>query len=544
MSTENADSHKPTCMICNVIFTRKKGLQAHNYRKHRELIGKKKETKLEFKCPKCEKVFSKSRSLVYHNYHTHSLSPRVPSICNNCDLTFPDKMKLGHHKQMKHKYEEGEVVTCQLCDKQFKHKHYLNSHIKQNHKTAQIESKCEECGKIYKDQYKLRQHVYNMHKTFNYSCEICYEPFKYKNLLETHVGRKHLMLRNTPCDECPKMFFDKNDLKDHFVQVHKDEKPFACKECFATFKRSSGYHSHKNTHKTTKDFICPLCQKQFKNRMSVDRCLYVHKLEGQKFPCQQVLCDTVLKTPEGLRQHIKRNHSGINYTFECEICTKSFTTKNDLGRHIRKVHMNLDKPFQCNQCPRKCYTNAELERHMLIHSGNMFGCPFSECPSKSNTQYGINHHYKKKHGQIKHRRSVEDIEKDRNEQFACKLCGIQIKAGPSPNHRMKIHLQTHEKQVPIECPVQDCSSKIYFSNKGRESYNLPVEFYNHIENSHSMSVTSHLVQIDFQCNLCDTRIYVRSGSSVAQNASVWNDKLRKHLGSDHTCWFMTISIFC
>ena len=126
-------------------------------------------------------------------------------------------------------------------------------------------------------------------------CDICVETFPYKTLLDIHIGRKHLVLRNVPCDQCSKHFFNKHDVKDHVAQVHQKERPFKCEKCPATFKRSSGYHIHKNTHKTTRDYACPICNKNFKDKPSANRCITLHNFEGQSFPCHVNNCDVILK---------------------------------------------------------------------------------------------------------------------------------------------------------------------------------------------------------------------------------------------------------
>ena len=131
------------------------------------------------------------------------------------------------------------------------------------------------------------------------------------------------------------------------------------------------------------------------------------------------------------------------------------------------------KNFECNICGTKTVTNPELTRHMLVHSGDVFPCPVEGCTSKSNTQYGSNYHFKKKHGQIKHRRSVYEIKKDQDRRLDCTLCDRKIRAGAPSLRSMKLHMMTHEKQVQINCPTAGCKTTIGASSN---SYSFPIQY--------------------------------------------------------------------
>ena len=385
-------------------------------------------------------------------------------------------------------------------------------------------SECDICHKMYKN---LSSHKNFAHKK-DFECDECDETFAYKNVLEIHIGRKHLVSREVPCVQCNKKFFNKHDLKDHITQVHNEERPFKCDECELTFKRSSNYHTHKKTHKDTKDFECPICHKTFKNKSSIARCINTHNLEGQSFPCHVATCDAVLKSPDLVRGHFLRVHSekAATISFPCTVCTKTFKSNSDLKRHTNKVHLKLEKPFKCSVCPRKCYTEKELERHVNIHSGETFSCWYEGCSSKSNTKYGINHHYKKKHGQVKHRPGY--VGKDTSKRAPCDLCGFMVKSGNSLVHSMKLHKEKHNAQIAINCPVSTCSIKIFTS---KTSYSFPLPLYSHIETVHEVPLEQFVV--DFTCKICSEKVTGRCIGDRVTFADKWKTNMKKHIKIHH-----------
>ena len=388
-----------------------------------------------------------------------------------------------------------------------------------------LTNSCDECSQSFNTCFALKSHIDREHKEKRFSCHQCDKSFPYQKWLDVHIGRKHLQSRNVPCTECPKYFFDKGDLKDHFTQVHQEDRPFACKECPATFKRSSGYNSHKNTHKTTKDFECPICGKAFKVKTSVEKCVVSHNYEGKPVACYFDKCDSMLKTPELLRNHIKRIHTdkSANSLHVCQICTKSFKESGELTRHTNRVHLKVEPNYQCSVCPRKAYTHSELQAHMNIHNGDTFVCWHEGCSSKSNTKYGINYHFKKKHGKVQHRPGREL--KDPSARIPCELCGSEVKAGNSPAHSMKLHMEIHKFQTPLKCPIESCSAEIYGS---KVSYTFPIQMYSHIERVHG--IPFKLLSVNFKCKLCGKTLIGRHHvkASYPYGAS-WKDLMKRHI---------------
>ena len=460
-------------------------------------------------------------------------------ICSICNITF-----LGSELK-KHQFEAHKIGTkmfeCKKCEKLYKNKLNLRRHFEEVHSNPAMESSCDQCGNVYGNQFRLKRHIFLMHDPKSFSCETCSEEFTYKKRLEVHIGRKHLKLRTVPCLECPKKFYSDNDMKTHVVQVHSDLKPFKCDECPAAFKRNAGWHTHKKTHMESQDFQCAVCQKKFKHRMSARRCLDVHQNGYTSYTCTYENCTTVLSTLAGFQYHIKAHSPRERVS--CTVCTRTLSSNSELRRHTRGVHGNEQKKYACQICGVKTSTNAQLSRHGLIHNGDSFNCSIEGCTRKSNTQYGMNFHMKKKHGQVKHRRPIEDIEKDQEKLLDCTLCDKKVRAGPAPLHTMKMHILSHTKpkqQFQLDCPIDSCQEQICLPFTKLNQYNscnFPLEYYNHLENEHSISFQEYKLKATFSCYICNELIVLKSdkqksktGKSYAKN---WGQSLANHLDSAH-----------
>ena len=151
---------------------------------------------------------------------------------------------------------------------------------------------------------------------------------------------------------------------------------------------------------------------------------------------------------------------------------------------------------------------------MQIHLGDTYACLFEGCSSKSNTQYGINHHFKKKHGQVKHRPG--HTAKDPSNRTPCELCGFRVKSGNSAAHSMKLHMENHKSQIAIDCPINTCSTQIFTA---RPSYSFPLPLYDHIENVHGVDFGQLIV--NFTCKICSKTVIGKHQGSKVSFAEEW-----------------------
>ena len=462
----------------------------------------------------------------------------APKQCTICIKIFESKNEYEKHKSEVHKKGNH---RCGFCYKRYNVKSNLQTHIKNEHLSDQEKKKCSICEKFFKCAQTLAQHTKLIHGEKIFACDQCEEKFSIKSALANHRGRKHSKSRDFPCSQCDKKFHDKKDVGSHIVQVHSDFEPYQCDMCPSKFKRNSAWRFHRKTHLNAKNFECPVCLKRFKHRPGMAYCLDRHdNPEGEKYPCTIVNCRAVLQTKHGINKHIKNHTEGECST--CPICTRILAGNSNLSRHLRDVHGNQAKNFECSICDLKWTTRNRLKTHMKIHSGQVFSCSTESCKSKSNTQYGLNFHIKQKHGQVKHRKPLEELEKEWNKKFTCEICNKSFKLGKAPLFAVEAHKRTHKNQQTLDCIIENCTDKIFLTKNMRidKTCNLPTEFYKHFETAHAITFDQFQIQATFTCKLCDENLILRSvkqQSSAKINSlmfiSNWNENLNMHMKKVH-----------
>ena len=359
-------------------------------------------------------------------------------------------------------------LPCVLCEKSFSHKYYLNNHMKLEHEDNPENGICDQCDKNFKNRHQLAQHRYRRHvtKKMTIKCDNCERMFSNQSSKDTHNKRIHLMEKNVSCPECYYRGFDEGDLKYHMMNKHSNERPHKCTLCPMAFKRVSGLYQHSKTHSRSdaKDYPCNICGNMFRLKSSADRCLAKHTEEGS-FQCSVEHCEAVFDNKFSYRSHVRRVHLSKNNIFPCHLCDKSFKTKSDVNRHRFYIHEDRKKIIPCPKCPKKWKSEKTLKRHMMSHNTNFFKCPFEGCTVVRKLQYSLNHHFKSSHGKINHKSSLIDrLEKEKREleTTPCEVCGTQIKAGKCPRYNMSLHMKIHDKDAPLDCPLENCSEKIYY----------------------------------------------------------------------------------
>ena len=108
---------------------------------------------------------------------------------------------------------------------------------------------------------------------------------------------------------------------------------------------------------------CSRCQKQFKNKVCLNRHqVYVHN-KSTAHQCMK--CDKYLPSASQLKDHVSF-HKGIR-NYHCDVFQKGFCRKNHLQHHMR-IHTE-EKPFICEICGRSFTQKILLGFHMRIHTG-------------------------------------------------------------------------------------------------------------------------------------------------------------------------------
>ena len=443
------------------------------------------------------------------------MSKNERRTCSICVKIFSNKVEHQEHQNREHNANKKErKSTCTICSKTFLHKNYLQSHIAVVHTRNPSEGQCGQCEKAFINRHQLAIHKQQQHRDKKSSCDQCHLKFRNDGDKNKHIERTHLKLKNVSCDKCSYQGFSIDHLRIHIINKHSNFKPYKCELCPMAFPRIGGLYNHSETHenslKTSKDNPCQICGKMFKSGQGSERCAKKHKLEGN-FECPIDNCDEKFNNMGKLKRHQQKAHSGDNppkhKIYPCHNCDKSFKTRADLKRHVTFVHEKPEKNITCLLCPQMFNSDRHLKRHSLTHSNTILKCPHEGCEVTRRVQYSLNSHYKQMHGQVSVRKTLDERmaqQMERNKKIACKVCNKLIKKGKGKEKSMNAHMKNHKNQVQIACIVEGCPDQIYFSQSiNNHAYNLPIQFYEHLDLEHKVNMITHTVCVEFKCKHCD-----------------------------------------
>ena len=124
--------------------------------------------------------------------------------------------------------------------------------------------------------------------------------------------------------------------------------------------------------------------------------------------------------------------------------------------------------------------------------------------------------------------------------MVCKICNRLIKKGNHAGTSMKIHLRRHENKKPFVCSFNNCSDEIYYiQSSAHHAFNLPKEYFEHLEEKHKVNMKTHIASVNFNCKLCGKTITLESGKAEDgvkfwnKNSTVWASILTKHISEEH-----------
>lgn len=220
------------CLICNKKFTKLK-----NLKKHVKLHSAEKP----YKCSKCEMSYSRSDHLRRHET-SHSDNAK-PFHCEFCIQRFSTRDHLKRHINNIHNPEKGKFIyECGKCGESFNKKHKVSKHICKSH--SEIENSkykyvCHYpfCGKIYHTKGKLNLHIQKIHNT-NGSID---NLGKNETLSVNASDKKYYQC---PYENCYKTYTTTYNLKVHMKTFHNDVKEFICGICNQNFKHKCSLERH------------------------------------------------------------------------------------------------------------------------------------------------------------------------------------------------------------------------------------------------------------------------------------------------------------
>ena len=227
-----------------------------------------------------------------------------------------------------------------------------------------------------------------------YSCQKPKCTCRFSNLenLEEHTRCHSDSGHGFACSHCDSFKNESwNSMAGHLWRSHAiDLDLFKCEHCdYRSYSYSILENIHKKIHSTEKNYVCPICNKGFKNAKQLinhkarhDKKASLDKTEsGDRVASKELLhvCDLCAKMfPDArpLRIHMDIVHKKKKL-HTCLTCGHSAATKGALRVHIRS-HTG-EKPFKCEQCDYSTSDHNSLRRHKMRHSGERpYKCPFCD----------------------------------------------------------------------------------------------------------------------------------------------------------------------
>lgn len=279
-------------------------------------------------------------------------------------------------------------------------------------------------------------------------------------------------------------------------------KRYFCEKCGRSYKSSTDYQTHKETHKRNK---CKVCFKEFHNTKTLLRHSHIH-IGDDLSTC--LFCKNTFNRKKSLYIHIQKHHlSHLPYEKivdmitakterssyfslkkfsnvkvspndqkteermthrekkdqackvpenkketglkECHVCNKEFEPRI-LERHVRS-HTG-ERPYACDQCPFRCSQFGNLNKHKsFVHKkkDNGDGRNFKFKCDTCNKRF-----YDKAHLR---RHTVTHFEKS-VKHYSCLVCKKRFRFN-SGLHR---HMQLHKDGLKICCGI--CNKRFYDSS--------------------------------------------------------------------------------
>ena len=253
-------------------------------------------------------------------------------------------------------------------------------------------------------------HHDSYHFDFHDNCKYCRKN-RFKTYAETphefHCAvKKQANFLKSVCPHCDSKFCEPHFRKKHIEYEH-GQAPFNCDYCSTKFhsKQAKEYHEAVHHLPAGQKEKCPMCQKEFKAKVSLNRHIkYVHS-EEMKHSC--VICETKFKQKSDMRVHIQHVH-GFNMSkamhgnfedqemFKCDMCDSSYRYKKGLNEHKQLKHEQAnDEHFQCNECSSRFQQKKSLDEHKrLKHSENKLQFPCPDCGKVFNQKNNMKRHQK------------------------------------------------------------------------------------------------------------------------------------------------------
>ncbi|XP_034729380.1 zinc finger protein 407 [Etheostoma cragini] len=422
-------------------------------------------------------------------------------------------------KEMKGRKEakgSSSRIRCEDCGFMADGISGLNVHISMKHPSKEKHFHCLVCGKSFYTESNLHQHMTSAAHLRNeqnsveelpeggasFKCVKCTDRFELEQDLFLHIKEKHEELLR----EVNKYVVEDTE---QINREREENQGSVCKYCGKVCKSSNSmaFLAHIRTHTGSKPFMCTICN----------------------FATAQL---------GDARNHVKR-HLGMR-EYKCDICGWAFVMKKHLSTHLLGKHgvgQRKERKFECELCERSFSEKWALNNHMKLHSGEKpYKCAWPSCHYAFLNLSAMKDHYRThtgektylcdlcgfaggtRHALTKHRRQHTGEQPEPSEgplSFFLFFCffilgpsGAGLDCGPMMERGVSAKVKTNSLlgwrelwhcEVLLSRPRSNCAEnirkhilhtgkhegvKMYNCPKCNYATNSPMEFRNHLKESH------------------------------------------------------------
>ncbi|XP_071445614.1 zinc finger protein 25-like [Hetaerina americana] len=328
---------------------------------------------------------------------------------------------------------------------------------------------------VFEQRDLLKDHVMHVHlnKVMQFKCDVCFEVFKRKKHLESHMKLVPALKKKHQCEFCAKNFRNLSRLKRHIL-THNAERPFQCALCLKGFAKNINLQMHMLTHTGERPHRCEICSKGFALNSSLKRHMLTHT-DGKRYKCDVCLKAFAYKC--FLKDHIL-THTGQR-PHKCNICSKAFTQRSHLKSHM--ITHTGETPHKCHICSKPFATKGSLRGHILTHTGEKpHKCDI--CSKDFTRSNKLKSHMLAHSGEKPHK---------------CLICFKAFAMG----NLLKRHMKTHTGERPHKCNV--CSKA--FIQRCRlishmKTHSVVCKFY--AEESKAVNVRNDVIPVNEEVDTC------------------------------------------
>ncbi|XP_037032513.1 gastrula zinc finger protein XlCGF26.1-like [Bradysia coprophila] len=359
---KHKSTHKKSfeCDVCQKVFQTRFRLSTH-YVMHMTVKS--------FLCEVCSRPFARASTLRRHRY-THATEKRF--VCETCGRRFPAQYLLKLHITQSH--TDAATVMCAQCSKVFTTNAHLKIHMNVHHSEVNP-YKCEICQLQFNHPSALLRHRKRFHDpTSSFPCKECPKKFTQQILLERHMKTHPIKSMQPPqkviirCEECGITLCRPDRLRAHLAKLHNPANPHKCDTCRQTFPTEILMNQHAmRLHAPEYEYIykCYICPKKYNQEAALKRHVKLHTDPKKPVTCE--LCGKILGRPNRLKPHMRALHSPYN-PFKCDICLQTFREQKMLDSHTTQVH---EQTILCQYCDKTFGKRDGLRQHLRRNHSEM-----------------------------------------------------------------------------------------------------------------------------------------------------------------------------